>query len=79
MPRVFIPAERIKDEGILLRPKETRYISKVLRLDPGDEVRVFDGEGWGFDSLQTSGCVIFWVYDRSRREEYINIVLGSVV
>ena len=45
MPRVFIPAERIKDEGILLRPKEARYISKVLRLDPGDEVTVFDGEG----------------------------------
>jgi len=45
MPRVYIPPERIRDEGIPLQSREARYILTVLRLGPGDEVTVFDGEG----------------------------------
>jgi 16S rRNA (uracil1498-N3)-methyltransferase len=45
MPRVYIPPERITGAEIPLQPREARYILTVLRLGPGDEVTVFDGEG----------------------------------
>jgi len=45
MPRVYIPPERIKGDQITLQSREMRYILKVLRLGPGDEVTVFNGEG----------------------------------
>lgn len=45
MPRLYVPKERIKGEQISLQSREARYMYKVLRLGPGDEVTVFDGEG----------------------------------
>ena len=45
MPRVYISPERITSEEISLQSREMRYILTVLRLGPGDEVTVFDGEG----------------------------------
>ena len=45
MARIFIPPERISFEGIPLQSKEMRYLLRVLRLHPGEEVTVFDGEG----------------------------------
>lgn len=50
MPRIHIPAERIEGEQIPLRSREVRYLIKVLRLGPGDEVTVFDGEGGEYRS-----------------------------
>ncbi|MBN1254184.1 MAG: 16S rRNA (uracil(1498)-N(3))-methyltransferase [Deltaproteobacteria bacterium] len=45
MPRIYVPPERIAGEEISLQSREARYILTVLRLNPGDEVTVFDGEG----------------------------------
>jgi 16S rRNA (uracil1498-N3)-methyltransferase len=45
MPRVYMPPERIIGVEIPLQTKEARYILTVLRLEAGDEVTVFDGEG----------------------------------
>ena len=45
MARIYIPKERITPEEIALKPREIRYLIKVLRLGEGDEVTVFDGEG----------------------------------
>jgi 16S rRNA (uracil1498-N3)-methyltransferase len=45
MPRVYIPPEMITGDAIPLKRREARYILTVLRLGPGDEVTVFDGEG----------------------------------
>lgn len=45
MPRVYLPPERITSARITLQSKEARYILTVLRLGPGDEITVFDGEG----------------------------------
>jgi 16S rRNA (uracil1498-N3)-methyltransferase len=45
MPRVYMPPERITGAEIPLQTREARYILTVLRLEAGDEVTVFDGEG----------------------------------
>lgn len=44
MARLFIEGERI-GEVIRLQNREVRYLVKVLRLEEGDEVEVFDGRG----------------------------------
>jgi len=40
-PSAFAPGDNI----VTLGPEETRHARSVLRLQPGDEVYVFDGEG----------------------------------
>jgi 16S rRNA (uracil1498-N3)-methyltransferase len=45
MPRVYMPPERITGAEIPLQTREARYILTVLRLEAGDEVTIFDGEG----------------------------------
>ena len=45
MPRVFIPAELLDGERATLDPAASRYLVKVLRLQAGAEVGVFDGRG----------------------------------
>lgn len=42
--RFYAPPENIADE-IVLGEEETRHLRDVLRLKPGAEVNVFDGEG----------------------------------
>jgi len=44
MPRLFIPPEEIRGR-IGLKPRDVRYLVRVLRLEEGDEVVVFDGRG----------------------------------
>lgn len=44
MPRLFIPPEQIRAR-IGLKPRDVRYLVRVLRLEEGDEVVVFDGRG----------------------------------
>ncbi len=42
--RFYVPPEDL-DEIIRLGKEESRHLARVLRLSPGDEVRVFDGRG----------------------------------
>jgi len=44
MPRLFIPPEEIRGR-IGLKPRDVRYLVRVLRLEEGDKVVVFDGRG----------------------------------
>ncbi|MCA1960856.1 MAG: 16S rRNA (uracil(1498)-N(3))-methyltransferase [Desulfomonile sp.] len=41
--RIFVPPEGISREGVVFPPKTLRYLIRVLRLEPGKEVEVFDG------------------------------------
>jgi 16S rRNA (uracil1498-N3)-methyltransferase len=43
--RLFIPRERIADGRARLFAGDVHYLRDVLRLAPGSEVEVFDGEG----------------------------------
>jgi 16S rRNA (uracil1498-N3)-methyltransferase len=45
MPRVFIPAQLLNHERVTLDRPASRHLIKVLRLQAGAEVRVFDGCG----------------------------------
>lgn len=44
IPRLYIAGEATHRD-ILLGDRESHYLTTVLRLKPGDEVTVFDGEG----------------------------------
>jgi len=52
--RIFILPEEISDE-IIFPPETEHYLKKVLRLKPGDQVRVFDGSREYLVRLSRSG------------------------
>jgi len=84
MARLYIPAERIKDEQITLQPKEARYIFKVLRLGPGDKVMVFDGEGGEYlaeicEDYQGGVYLVTREEVRLERESPLKITLGQAL
>ena len=43
--RLFVSGDLINDATLELGGDRARYLGRVLRLRPGDEVRVFNGEG----------------------------------
>jgi 16S rRNA (uracil1498-N3)-methyltransferase len=43
--RIFAPAEAFRAAGLLLEGERLRHLRTVLRLAPGDEFAVTDGEG----------------------------------
>jgi len=45
MHRFFIRRENIKKDGITLEGEDVKHISKVLRLQQGDQIVLCDGEG----------------------------------
>jgi 16S rRNA (uracil1498-N3)-methyltransferase len=45
MARLFVSPERLGGETVALDDEPHRYLSRVLRLQAGDAVTVFDGEG----------------------------------
>lgn len=46
--RFFAPPEHFNGDAVALDAEETRHLRDVLRLKPGAEVHVFDGEGREF-------------------------------
>jgi 16S rRNA (uracil1498-N3)-methyltransferase len=82
MPRIYIPPERIGGEGIALQSREARYILVVLRLAPGDEVTVFDGEGREYRTAlfdDYEGGVYLSIQEElnPERESPVRITLGQ--
>ncbi len=57
LPRFFAPALSAGDGTLVLPPDEARHLAKVLRLRPGDELRVFNGRGFECRAVvaQTAG------------------------
>jgi 16S rRNA (uracil1498-N3)-methyltransferase len=82
MPRIYIPPERIGAAEISLQSREARYILAVLRLGPGDEVTVFDGEGREYRTAlfdDYEGGVYLSIQEElnSERESPVRITLGQ--
>jgi len=50
IPRVFQSGDYIQGSIILLDPEAFQHVVKVLRLQPGDALLIFDGKGRIFDS-----------------------------
>ena len=45
MPRLHLPPERLTGDRAVLEEEAHRYLSRVLRLQPGASLTVFDGRG----------------------------------
>lgn len=45
-PRFFVPPEWLRGERVVLRGSVYHQVSRVLRLQPGDEVILLDNSGW---------------------------------
>ena len=45
MPKFFVPSHYIFGDYALIRGQEALHIYKVLRLKPGEKIRIFDGNG----------------------------------
>src|SRR5688572_21397687 len=54
MRRFYAPREQFHEQTIALTTEETRHLRDVLRMKPGDEAQVFDGEGHEFFTTITS-------------------------
>lgn len=45
MPRFFVSPEQVSEDDICIRGNDVNHMKNVLRMKPGDEVSVSDGEG----------------------------------
>jgi 16S rRNA (uracil1498-N3)-methyltransferase len=43
MARLFVEPQRLADDVVVLADEDHRYLTRVLRLTPGDQVTLFDG------------------------------------
>jgi len=59
--RFYIPETNIDGREVTLDESETRHLRDVLRMEPGEEVRVFDGAGAEYS------CAIRAIEKRSAR------------
>ena len=50
-PRFFAPSASAPGDLVTLPDDEAEHLTRVLRLAPGDRVRVFDGRGAEFESV----------------------------
>jgi 16S rRNA (uracil1498-N3)-methyltransferase len=55
MHRLFVPPAQLRGARVELSPEQARYLEGVLRLGPGEEIEVFDGEGARFRAWLESG------------------------
>ena len=81
MARFFIPNERIRNKRGTMLGEELEHMRKVLRLRPGDFLRVFDDAGWeheavirGFSADQ--GEIEILESYRAERESFLNVSLA---
>ena len=51
MHRFFVPPQHINSENVIMPSNISRQISKILRLRPGNEIRIFDNSGWEYSVL----------------------------
>ena len=50
MPKFFVTQDKISDNQIIIDSEDVTHISRVLRLEKGDNVTVCDGQGTDYDA-----------------------------
>jgi 16S rRNA (uracil1498-N3)-methyltransferase len=55
LARFFAPAARATGDVVTLSSEEAEHLTRVLRLGPGDRVRVFNGRGDEFEAVVDGG------------------------
>ena len=48
MPRFFVGTDQISDKDIVITGTDVNHIRNVLRMTPGEEVTVSDGQGMDY-------------------------------
>jgi 16S rRNA (uracil1498-N3)-methyltransferase len=80
MSRFYAPSEAVKKDRIELKSDEAHHISKVMRLQAGDEINVFDGtkEYAGIIEKSTATKVIIRILSSATHslKDILNITLA---
>lgn len=50
-PRIYLPGAIETGAPCKVTADQTRYLSAVLRMKPGDPLRIFNGTGWEYNAL----------------------------
>ena len=85
MRRFYAARDHFDGETITLSVEETRHLRDVLRLKPGDDVRVFDGEGREFEceivDINKGGAILSLVgaVDPAAPESALELTLAATV
>jgi 16S rRNA (uracil1498-N3)-methyltransferase len=64
MESFYVPPHQIKESHLTIRDEEHHHITRVLRMQPGDEVLVVDGKGTAYFcriasiSIRETECVV---------------------
>jgi len=83
-PRFFVPPENISGDRVAVRGSDVAHIRTVLRLQPGDDIHVFDGRGVLYvvrldavRSKEAAGAIV--AKTKIQTEPPIAITLGQAV
>ncbi len=79
-PRFFLSGLREPGQVVSLKGEELHHLRRVLRLGPGDEIALFDGEGRGFagriaDLSGTEAKVVLGAEEPQERESSLDLAL----
>jgi len=82
MRRFFIDRTQIRQDRLVLEGADVRHIRTVLRLGPGDEVSLFDGQGWQYHARITGStprAITFLLLDQypDTSESHLKITMGQ--
>ena len=76
MPKFFVTQDKISDNQIIIDSEDVTHISRVLRLEKGDNVTVCDGQGTDYDAqIDTieSKKILLNIVSRQKSETEPNI------
>ncbi|MFA5039544.1 MAG: RsmE family RNA methyltransferase [Candidatus Omnitrophota bacterium] len=87
MNRFYVPEENIRQDQIfILRPDDIRHVRKVLRIRPGEELLVTDGEGSSYiaflERADADACVLkvrSRLEKKTREDSKIRLALAVAV
>jgi 16S rRNA (uracil1498-N3)-methyltransferase len=84
MRRFFAQAKELSSGRAVIKGPDARHLRTILRVKPGDEIFLFDGQGWDYraqiveaTSLGISICVLDRL--RSVSESSVSIAIGQAV
>jgi len=84
MARFFVPKLNLQDKKGRISGQELEHMRKVLRLQPGDHVTLFDDEGWEHEGVIRSytdelGEVEILNSSQPKREAALDITLAQAL
>jgi 16S rRNA (uracil1498-N3)-methyltransferase len=83
IPRLFVPHALVPGQEIALPPQAGEHVARVLRLQSGDRLRLFNGDGSEFSGEITSigkravNARVLERVDGADRESPLHITLGQ--